>query len=472
MPGIGGISGTQPQFITPSQQDTSPTQQARQSTGGQPARADSALGGRSVGAGTGGIRESVGNFFSGIKEGFAKFFGTGSYANPVSGFMRANPEVRSLMTPRENSPLLQPGIQARLEAHARSGGTGATPTQIREFAAAGERIASALAKATPEEASSGKLNVDGVEIKSSVFTTRALMWHLTLQGACLDQERGIASGDQNSSIVDSGTMVMRDPGNKLYNFLNAAPTSYERVSSHYRERAEPDAARNLLGIPIQRGIEDFQNLMPGHGGSVLFDRIRPSADAIASGRPDEPQLFIKLEHVGTPPLFGVTESHEGLRHKIGNAFSSIGRFVEHTFSFLNTRNPDNNASEGVVRQEHVYKGRLKETVADPYTAALGRLKDDGVIDSTQQRDMTKEIKKHGLPRIESQLTQLLAHPGVQGSSAHAMLQQVQHAIQSSDEALGDDFGIERRGVEVHLSYLPITMGGEGPSDFWHEISLD
>lgn len=470
MTGISNIGGPQ-SFVGIGDQHDHTTQSAASTTRAQqPAHADSALGGRSVGAGSGGLRETLSNVFSGIKDSFTKFLGVGRHADSTTNFMRANPQLVPLMTPREGSPLNSPGILARLEAHASSGGSSATPQQILAFAAAGERIAEALANASPEEARIGKLNVDGVEVSSSVFTTRALMWHMVTQGACLDQERGLPPGDQNSSIVDSGTVVMRDPGNKLFNFLEAAPTSYGRLSSHYRERAEPDASR-FLGKPVQKGIEDYQNLMPGHGGSVLFDRIRPSQDAIKAGMPDEPQIFIKLEHVGTPPLMRVTEAHEGLSHKISNAFSSISRFVQHTFSFVNTRNPDNNASEGVVRQEHVYKGRLKETVADPFAAALDRLKQDGVIDETQEKSFTKEIKKHGLPRIEARLEQLLADPRVERSSAHGLLKQVESAIAQSHAALGDDYGIERRGVEVHLSYVPITMGSDGPNDFFHDVPL-
>ena len=420
-----------------------------------PARADSALAGREVGAGRPreGGRGRVTEFFSGVRDGFARFFGVGRHADSVTGFMRANPGLRELMTPREGSPLREAGVLDRLNAHAQHGSR-ATPAQIQGFAAAGERIAAALAHATPEEARSGRIQVDGVEVRSSVFTTRALTWHLMAQAAVLDEQNGVPPGDANSAMVTSGTMVMSDPDNTLFHFLNAAPTSYGRFSSHFRDRAEPDAPRSF-GLPVQRGVEDFQNLLPGQGGSLLFDRIRPSEDAIARGLPDTPQLFIKLEHVGTPCVFKATEAHEGVAHAVRNGFAAIGRQVMHMFSFLSTRSASNNATEGVVRQEHVYKGRLRETVADPYGAVLQRLKDEGVLDRATVKEYSAEIKKNGLSRITSRVEQLLAQPALQNSPTRPQLEQLRRAVEESGQGLvSGAHGIERRGVEVHLSWRP------------------
>lgn len=477
MNGVGTLGGVQPQFhIDDTLSDSGSVDSTTPLLGTRSGRADSALGGREIGAGRGEQRSAVGEFFSGIKDAFTKFFGVGRHADSLVNHARANPQLATLTQPRAGSPLLEPAILNRLAAHGAQSGSKATPAQILAFAAAGERIAAALAQATPEQARSGTLMVDGVEVKSSVFTTRALTWHLMTQAACLDEERGIDSGHANSSMVTSGTMVMADPDNKLFNFLNAAPTSYGRVSTHFRERAV-DGASHFLGKPVQRGIEDYQNLMPGQNASLLFDRIKPSADGVNAGKNTPDQLFIKLEHAGTPPFWRVTESHEGLSHSVRNAFSAIGRFIAHTFSFAQSRNAENNATEGVVRQEHVYKGRLKETVADPYIAALNQLHEAGVLDADSRDSMEKEVKKHGLPRIEARLTEFLGDQsrGIRGDDripdgVRDTLLGVRTAIQTSHDALGDDYGIERRGVEVHLSYLPIAVDRD--AGFMHEIPLN
>ena len=72
------------------------------------------------------------------------------------------------------------------------------------------------------------------------------------------------------------------------------------MSTHFAERAGHTENYKLLGlIPTskvnQRGIEDYQSLMPGNGGTMLFDKLAPAARGWMGS-------YLKIESVGCPPF--------------------------------------------------------------------------------------------------------------------------------------------------------------------------
>lgn len=345
----------------------------------------------------------------------------------------------------------------RLEQHAQARGTPLGRNELQQMVALGEHIASALTSGNVDANNPGRLTLNlhgqNVTVNSNLATTRALTWFMMAGAANQDAVRE-AMGDHSgvSDMVTNGAFLMKDEGNRVYNFLNAAPTCSARISTHFNERVDhADVHTGLIGRgqPLQRGIEDFRSLMPGQAGAVLFDKVK--------GTDGGQELFIKIEEVGCPPLFK-KEAHEGgVGKSIGRFFASVGRHIKHALNFLKTRSQGTAGSAEVRRQEHVYKGVLKESVAKPFAELMDSARQAGLL-GEDAKALGKSVKKLGLPFI----MQTLAQVNQQAADAdnQAILSGVKNLyVQINQEMMrlglsSDRHGIERRGAEVHLSLDP------------------
>lgn len=65
---------------------------------------------------------------------------------------------------------------------------------------------------------------------------------------------------------------MNDPDNKLFSFLNAAPTSYGRFSSHFRDRVTDDAP-HMQGNPVQERLEGVRDALFASSGALADDDL-------------------------------------------------------------------------------------------------------------------------------------------------------------------------------------------------------
>lgn len=428
--------------------------------------------GRSLSVGTGEERqqhlqdaERQGGFFSSITNVFKRlghaiqgvFSSQAREVRAEQTFAAKHSDmVNALAQPRSEASLARdPDVMARLSAHAQNMGAPLTPADLQKLVATGENIALALRDVNDEDSMANLQQGKGIfwandnssfRIESNVYTTRALSWYMAANAALQDIRPG-QPDDAYSNLPSNGAFILKDPDNKIHTFLSQAPTCTSRMSSHVAERSATTDSHKLLGfIPTgklaQKGIEDYRNCLPGQGGSLLFDKL------------DNEELYVKFENVGCPAYFSATEPHEK-SVALGRFFHALGRNIEHTFNFVQTR-----GSGGSVegrRQEHVYKGRLKEPIYEPFTALINEARSASSPDNTlvgDSKEVSALVKKWGLPFIESTVAGLKDWPHENpetGVRISEMAENLLQTINAEKQKLGgSEHNIERRGAEVHL----------------------
>lgn len=386
--------------------------------------------------------------------------------------------LTQLRTPIEGSITHDAAVMARVEKHAEAMGTPLGKEELRNLIATGERLSQGLAALAPKTPDANgmvdvsladtpatplpaggsplTLSIDGkpVQVESSVHTTRALAWYMMAAAAGQDEARA-QSGDKSgqSDMVSSGAFRMKDPGNNIHAFLSAAPTAASRMSTHFAEVVDHSDKHKACGLiptgkPAQRGIEDYRNQLPGQGGTMLFDKLKSS-----DGTQD---LFVKFESVGCPPYFK-TEAHQGKGQAVARFFSALDRNIGHATNFIGSKF-ESAPTEGVVkRQEHVYKGTLKESVAKPFAKLLDSAMQAGVVDASA-KDVKKSLHKFGMPYINAALDRMETHARtLNNDKILGEVAATRAEIQSAMDKLGaqsDRHGIDRRGAEVHISMTP------------------
>lgn len=373
-------------------------------------------------------------------------------------FENANPQLMQMRQPLPGGILSNPGVMEKLTAHAQAQGTPMTSQQIQDMVATGERLAEAL-QASPAGGSPVTVQVNGqaVQVDSSVHTTRALSWYMMAAAAQQDvqreqsQDHSTIGGQKVTDMSSSGSFVMKDPGNKIYGFLAAAPTADSRMSTHFGERVDHNEKHKIAGLipsgkPSQRGIEDYRNMLPGQGGTILFDKL-----AAKDGTQD---LFVKFESGGCPPYFR-TEPHQGGGQAIARFFSALDRNIGHATSFLGSK--FQGESSEMRRQEHIFKGTLKNDVAAPFAQLVNNAIAAGTIDASAKA-VGQSVHKFGLPFIEEALNRI-QDAATEKSDAGTLreVMAVRLQIAEATAKLGgqsDKFGIDRRGAEVHISIDP------------------
>lgn len=368
--------------------------------------------------------------------------------------------VTALRTPQGPTIADNAAVMDRLQAHAQLTGKNLSPQELRDMVVAGENIAKGLqdpANATGRSPLSLTLNGQQYDVPSNTLTARAVAWYMMASAASQDVARNVMGDTSTSDMTTSGSYVMKDPGNRIYNFLNDAPTAGTRMSTHFEERLGHDREHYLLGFiptfgkkPEQRGIEDFQSRMPGQGGTMLFDKLRPDGNGT-------PELFVKFESAGCPPYFS-SESHHGIGDKFMRFFASLDRNIHHCINFKHSQNQgQGEAPTTISRQEHMYKGTL-----EPTFEAVKTLFDDaihaGVANADDASGIAKSMKKFGVS-AGLQVAQSIAQRAAdqQDPVLQAKALSVASMIESEMTRLGlasDHHGIARRGAEVHISLDP------------------
>lgn len=354
----------------------------------------------------------------------------------------ANQTLEKLSQPTVLSSNLK--VISTLVTHAQKHHCPLNARQIETSVARGERLLQALAQATLPIEKRGEINVEIdsqlYPIKSSLQTTIDITWAIYAMLAEKELEQGDQAPAKTSPLLDQGTIVMKDPGHKIGNFLRAAPTCYGRISSHYNERAR-DNQKKIFGHAIQRGIESYSKCFPGKGGSLLFSNIKPTLGA----HDKTEELFLKIEHRGMPiKLFSTSEKTERKTKRLINFFKAITCCFLHTVRFINTQHEQKIVATVVSRREHVHKDPLKKTVWQPFedlVRASGQ-------NPKQQQIALKEAKKHGLEKIEAWLNM---HDDIDHIAANTLRHTIKNIRQDFDGTQTPAIG--RRGAEVHF-YLP------------------
>lgn len=432
----------------------------------------------------GGLRDSIKSALQNLGQRFTdaiqRITHTGNHS-PEAVFARANPSASTLALPPRagENGFLDGGILARhgdsitakLDTYREAVGAKVSDAEMRAYINTGEHLVNAISRGDVE---GGRitLTIDGNPhtVESNTHTTRAIAWYLTAKTA----EVEILSGGDH--MVTKGSTVMKDPGNKLFEFLNAAPTSYSRISSHFNERAMPDSKIDKLsGNPLQRGIEDFGDKLPGGKGALLFNKLHNE------------ELFMKFEHVGMPTVFrmsGHGDAHNTAGEKIGNAFKSLGRCIQHSMSFITSRFDTNAAGFGVHR-EHAHKDATRDAVFVPFSNVMAHLEGAEAGQEDFPDQLVAQAKKFGTEFMDDILSDLSSGVfKVREGHEDAFkrdLALAQDSISAFRAEQGPDFGAVRKGMESHVSLQTYPEGmfsvgtsgdGKPELDMFYDIPLN
>lgn len=328
-------------------------------------------------------------------------------------------------------------IISTLLAHAKKNKCNLTCEQIKRYVGFGELILNKLTDAVnPEINKTGKLELtitskNGSEektetchVESSPETSKAIIWAIYANLA-----------QAGKFLLDEGTMVIKDPGHRIGDFLRQDPTRYERPSSHYanykigaKDKSFDD--KRFKELTNQYGIDDALGRFPGEGGSLLFANIKATSNA--PNQSDE--LFFKIEKHGFTPGFGLKAMLTKLQHSI---------------SYLRTRawTPTwmkEDKGDAVSCKEHIHKDGLKKSIWTPFTK---------LVDSLENSDkaILKKAEQHGLTEVEAFLS---ANPLTNAHSSYEIYTQLSNSIKELYQQHKDrkDSGIGRRGNEVHIHW--------------------
>jgi|GEM_PF-2512611 len=369
-------------------------------------------------------------------------------SQPLPGGLTTNPAVRNL-----------------LADHIKGSATQMSPEEAVQMAAIGEHIYKALSEGKKAGPNGLEVNIPGRDspllVPPGNFAAKAVSWHIMAAAAQANLDRQNLPGAKRDDMTNSGTFILKDPGNNVYDFLNANPMVAERMSSHYEERLDHDKKVPVLGKTLQKGCDDYQNKFPGGGGALLFDKLKGG------------EIFVKFEHAGTPnPV--AKEGHDSKKHTAMRAVLAANRWVEHSFSFLESLKAGAGDPNKVVRQEDIHKGEMKAAVYEPYLATLKAATEAGIITKREAEAMKSHARSNGLPSVQGGLDILKERqqntPGLDPAksasftlAAQVLEKNIDYKLQSMGQG-NNDLGIQRRGGEVHLSadpnkYLP----AQGPA---------
>ncbi|MFC4158892.1 hypothetical protein [Chitinimonas lacunae] len=364
---------------------------------------------------------------------------------PQGGVLRQHITFKSPDGPREASVSdLMNVYRARL-------GSPVSQAEMHTYINMGEKLVKAL-QSQPDY-TGGPIEVDGHMVSPNLDTTRAISWYLQAK-ALADN----ASPEVEPAFLNRGSMVMDDPGNKLYNFMNSAPNTYGRASTHFNERSSsPQAGLFNAGLAgmvagvasgqgAQRGMEDFDNRMPSGKGCLVFDKI----NSIQQG--GTPRLFMKWESVGMPTVLGRgthADAESGWTDKVLNRAAANFRCLGHANNFFHSliEHKPKAGEPGIA----IDKGPAVP-LFNSYKQVLEQAKTDLGHNQAWVEQTLKDSKKHGLAHMERTLQGLQAqYADLQGVLySHERMEWYSHRgdISSTLRQL-NDFKLEM-GVDLGL----------------------
>lgn len=193
------------------------------------------------------------------------------YQGVISQYLSTSDLSTSFVQPMADTDLKHKELKTRLDAYCKFESPGLTREKADELIKQGKKLCTQVLTSTE----SVTLSQAPAQAQEQIA---ALTWYF--MRLAITKEQGF----------DEGTFVIKDPDQKLYNFLKSAPQSLigERYSSHFRGRS---TAEHFLGS-IHQGIDITNALMPGGKRTIDFDMVR-------CFNSDKKVLYFKPENYGT-----------------------------------------------------------------------------------------------------------------------------------------------------------------------------
>ncbi len=354
-----------------------------------------------------------------------------------------------------NTPLMQ-----IMQQYAHDIGSNLSAQEIERYINLGEHLVRAITQGRLQE--DNKLRIpqeNGGEhiVQSNLETARAISWYLQAKGV-MDH----ASPDFDPHLLNRGSMLVADKDSHLFRFLNSAPNTHGRISTHFNERStsEPATLSNtgVLGkagslfspsATAQRAIEDFSKRMPSGKGNMTFDRLQEDDGT--------PLLFLKWETVGVPTALGNVrhvDKEDGFRAALSAQIKTLGRNAAHCVNLVqHSVQKGGSGPNWGIRREDVHRGE-----AEPlYNKFKAIVQDAGKMEGKEWGTATiKAGKKKGLYHIKEVLQDLekkytafshLSDHQTQLAGIGTLLEE----IREFEGKMGKNLGINRKGAEIHVS---------------------
>ncbi|MGI6246775.1 MAG: hypothetical protein ACOYJQ_13525 [Pseudochelatococcus sp.] len=263
-----------------------------------------------------------------------------------------------------------------------------------------------------------RINGREVRLESDRDTARAISWYTYAKAIADNHRASEAPIDLNSPSV---TFVIPDSGNRVGTFLSASDNAYGRCSTHMKEFTQnrdssfaggmkalweggfaAAFAYAANGQPLQRGIEDADNKLPGPGGgAVLFASIYATNGTEAA-------LMLKPESGGMPTTLGLggrnADLADGWGERILGTSNAVWRCLGHTLHFVKDSNPGHYRGEkpnkGVVGK--ILKDattRLVEIAPDRRSMIVGNIEKSGFAGTFTAAENILDTKGHDRPSV-------------------------------------------------------------------------
>lgn len=302
------------------------------------------------------------------------------YAKVNESYLNANTHLRSLFTPVAAGVAEQEYILNALITQAKEADQNITPEQIRSWVALGERLVQAFTTSRPYiknnamfitvESPTGK-----VEVESSLYTIRAITWYITAQAlwhAAVKESDRTPSPKKMDDIADANkdatTFVVPDPCNKLFHFIQAAPSSYKDQANLLNETSDSKEQKSDLSEEDMKvcAINDVAKMLPQENQGLIINPLK----AIGSG---PKRLAIRLQKLPNLSLLEGGQRREGHESLTWRAIQRLTSGSSKLMNSIAEWNPDKKIEVQTSQQSR--HREIHQTVIKALKVAGVKLKD-------------------------------------------------------------------------------------------------
>jgi hypothetical protein len=320
----------------------------------------------------------------------------------------AKMDIRPLLIPLASGVAAQQDIIDTLAAQANDKDQSVTKEQITQWVALGERLTQALSSSAHNTRHQGsQIRVDSFKgppilVESSLYTTRAIAWYATAQALWNASLRQAQMPQDNLSplsmytlateILAISTLVLPDPGSKMFHFIQRAPSKYIDQTSVLNKQSQLTEALGKTDLPSMflPALDDSSNRLPGKAGRVVINSLKAGQDGM-------PRIALQLQAQAYLLLTGQrSEGHESLSW---NAMQMATGFPRKVMAAVESWNPNPLLQAQTIRQSRydtIYK-TLDQAIASLPLRSSNPTKAD---EETKLREqLTNQMKQRPLSSL-------------------------------------------------------------------------